>query len=96
MSRAITALFPIVFLWIVLGVAMGKLAGKDKKSPTRKGPVQEVPRQVRRPSNAGEGHVPTIGPNVRSKLEQLETLKKAGLLDQEEYLAKKQKILNSK
>lgn len=87
--------FPVLFIWAVVSLIIGKSVGKNRKAPSSGVSVRETPKQISRPSNAGEGHVPTIGPNVKSRLEQLETLKKAGLVDQEEYIAKRQKILKS-
>ena len=49
---------------------------------------EETPR-----SNAGEGHVSSIGPDVKARLEQLETLKEAGLITAREYEDKRQEIL---
>lgn len=87
------SLFPILIVWVIVGLAIGKNAGKNRKTAAPKPPVAQEPERVRRPSNAGEGHVATIGPDIQSRLEQLETLKSAGLLDPEEYAEKKRKIL---
>ena len=73
----------LALAWVTIGLSLSTLKKKGKK-PEKK------PRQ---PSNRGEGHVPTIGPNQEKKLEQLEVLKNAGLLDPEEYAEKKRMIL---
>ena len=76
----------LALAWVTIGLSLSTLKKKGKK-PEKK------PPQPRQPSNRGEGHVPTIGPNQEKKLEQLEVLKNAGLLDPEEYAEKKRKIL---
>lgn len=40
----------------------------------------------------GEGHVASVGLSRSKQLEQLEVLRKAGLLDEDEYKQRKQKI----
>lgn len=85
---------PFLLVWGIIVLSAVSTILKSKKSARPKStPAAEKPERVRRPSNAGEGHVATIGPDIQSKLEQLETLKNAGLLDQEEYNEKKRKIL---
>ena len=113
-TSIIAGLFPILVVWAVIGLTVGRSAAKSKKAQQEQARPQNLSRNqvliqapkapaaggrqpgaqaVRRPTNAGEGHVATIGPDKRAQLEQLDTLKNAGILDPEEYTQKKRQLL---
>lgn len=68
--------------------------------PVRTEPVRTVPRQsgsISYQSNARDHyHITNVGLSVERRLEQLEVMKNAGLLDKEEYQQRLQKILKDK
>ena len=68
---------------------------KPKKKPAVPTPVR-TPSRPTRPSAQQHDHIPSICLDQKARLEQLETLKKAGLYSNEEYKAKREEILRSK
>ena len=58
-----------------------------KKIKAVKGPAGR-----KRPSQTEFNHISSIGPSVRHRLDQLESLKAAGLIDDREYQERKAKI----
>lgn len=68
---------------------------KPKKKPAVSTPVR-TPSRPTRPSAQQHDHIPSICLDQKARLEQLETLKKAGLYSNEEYRAKREEILRSK
>ena len=67
---------------------------KPKKKPAVPTPVR-TPSRPTRPSAQQHDHIPSICLDQKARLEQLETLKKAGLYSNEEYKAKREEILRS-
>lgn len=67
---------------------------RPKKKPAVSTPVR-TPSRPTRPSAQQHDHIPSICLDQKARLEQLETLKKAGLYSNEEYRAKREEILRS-
>lgn len=70
-------------------------AFRQKKKAAVSTPVR-TPSRPTRPSAQQHDHIPSICLDQKARLEQLETLKKAGLYSNEEYRAKREEILRSK
>ena len=70
-------------------------AFRPKKKAAVSTPVR-TPSRPTRPSAQQHDHIPSICLDQKARLEQLETLKKAGLYSNEEYKAKREEILRSK
>ena len=69
-------------------------AFRTKKKAAVSTPVR-TPSRPTRPSAQQHDHIPSICLDQKARLEQLETLKKAGLYSNEEYRAKREEILRS-
>jgi len=69
-------------------------AFKPKKKPAVSTPTR-TPSKPTRPSAQQHDHIQSICLDQKARLEQLETLKKAGLYSNEEYKAKREEILRS-
>ena len=74
-------------------IALGKngLMGRSYQIETE---TQEEDQEISPESPAGtHDHIPSAAPDARQRLEQLESLKSAGLIDDREYREKRQEIL---
>ena len=74
--------------------AASPAAFRPKKKATVSTPVR-TPSRPTHPSAQQHDHIPSICLDQKARLEQLETLKKAGLYSNEEYRAKREEILRS-
>lgn len=68
------------------------VAERDRTPPPAAGRKRETPRPGFRGEAADHEHITTAGLSRERRLEQLDTLLEAGLLDREEYREKKQQI----
>lgn len=94
-----------IFFWLIMYITVvtacqttvktyfhiGNNQTKNGGNKSQKG--RDSTKPSAKPSNQGVGHVPTIGPDIKKKLEQLDALKNAGMIGQEEYEEKLKKIL---
>ena len=67
-------------------------AGRDFRAG-RTSPPSKPPRPVFRPESSDHEHITVSGPGTEARLEQLEILKNAGLLTEEEYRKKRKETL---
>ena len=88
----------IFILILMLGLSYLESKGRGKiwpplqwlkKIKNRKGPAHRD-----RTSRTEFDHISAIGPGAQHRLEQLESLKTAGLISRQEYQQKRQEILN--
>ena len=68
---------------------------ESKKRGKVWGPLKwlKAKKPVHKRKNVEFDHISAIGPSMRRRLEQLESLKTAGLIDDREYREKRQEIL---
>lgn len=98
---------PFGILWTLAALGITIMNGLHAFGKTYVGPEIRIedeegggeeagPARQERPASAPEvhDHIPSTAPDARERLEQLNSLKEAGLLTQEEYDQKRKEILS--
>jgi len=85
-------------LWTVAAVAITAMNGYQAFGKKYAGPEISIeeegqPGQSGAPAQRGHDHIPSTALDAKGRLEQLESLKAAGLLTEQEYKQKRQEIL---
>jgi hypothetical protein len=88
------SLFFVGLAVAIIGVERCKRLVKKPPSPAEPQVEKRAPTPPR-PSQ-GEGHVASFGLSVERRLEQLDSLKSAGLVEREEYDRKRKEILGQR
>ena len=98
---AIPAAGPFGLLWTAAAIAITAMSAYQAFGKKYHGPeihieeenVENPPEQGQSPGGEAHDHIPSMALDAKARLEQLETLKAAGLITQEEYQKKRSEIL---
>jgi len=95
---AIPVFGPFGILWTVAAIAITAMNGYQAFGKRYAGPEISIeeegqPGQYGAPTQEAHDHIPSTALDARGRLEQLEALKDAGLLTEQEYKQKRQEIL---
>lgn len=99
---AVPTFGPFGLLWTIAAIAITAMNGYQAFGKTYAGPEinieEEDPGRPGEtppfsPDAGGHNHISSVGPSAQTRLEQLETLKGAGLITEQEYRQKRQEIL---
>lgn len=93
---------PFGLLWTLMAVGITAANGYQAFGKKYIGPeiqieeedTQEERREASPAPGQGHDHIPTVALDARERLEQLENLKDAGLITQEEYQKKREEIVS--